>query len=94
VPPFTLDIPPHVADVLRHLPPDVKRPVKAAIRAIAANPGIGAPLERGLNGLWQFRVRRFRIVYAVHRSRTIVRVMAVAHRRRVYDDLVSVIRRK
>ena len=54
--PFELDIPPHVADVLRHLPPDIKRPVKAALRAIGADASIGAPLERELKGLWRFRV--------------------------------------
>jgi mRNA interferase RelE/StbE len=87
--PFALDIPPHVAAVLRHLPPDVKRPVTAALRAIGANPSIGARLQRDLNGLWRFRVRRFRIVYAVDRPRRVVRVMAVAHRRHVYDDLTQ-----
>jgi len=45
--PFELDIPPHVAEVLRRLPPDIKRPVKAALRAIGADPSIGAPLDRG-----------------------------------------------
>jgi mRNA interferase RelE/StbE len=93
VAPFELDIPPHVADVLRHLPPDIKRPVKAALRAIGADPSIGAPLERELKKLWRFRVRRFRIVYAVDRSRRTVRVMAVAHRRYIYDDLTQIVRR-
>ena len=91
--PFELDIPPRVADVLRHLPPDVKRSVKAALRAIGSDPSIGAPLERELKGLWRFRVRRFRIVYSVDRSRRIIRVMAVAHRRQIYDDLAQLVRR-
>jgi len=91
--PFELDIPPHVAEVLRHLSPDIKRPVKAALRAIGADPSIGAPLDRELKGLWRFRVRRFRIVYAVDRSRRTVRVMAVAHRRQIYDDLAQIVRR-
>ncbi len=91
--PFQLDIPPHVAEVLRRLPPDVKRPVKAALRAIGADPSIGAMLQRELKGLWRFRVRRFRIVYAVDRSRRIIRVMAVAHRRHIYDDLAQIVRK-
>jgi len=90
--PFELDIPPHVANVLRHLPPDIKRPVKAALRAIVADPSIGAPLQRELKGLWRFRVRRFRIVYAVDRSPRTIRVMAVAHRRHIYDDLAQMVR--
>jgi mRNA interferase RelE/StbE len=90
--PFELDIPPHVAEVVRRLPPDIKRPVKAALRAISSDPSVGAPLERELKGLWRFRVRRFRIVYAVDRSRRMIRVMAVAHRRRIYDDLTEIVR--
>jgi mRNA interferase RelE/StbE len=90
--PFELDIPPHVATVIRHLSPDIKRPVKAALRAIVNDPSIGAPLKLELQGLWRFRVRRFRIVYAIDRSRRTIRLMAVAHRRQIYDDLVKVIR--
>jgi mRNA interferase RelE/StbE len=90
---FKLDIPPHVAEALRHLPPDIKRPVKAALRAVSADPSIGARLQGELKGLWRFRVRRFRIAYAVDRSRRIVRVMAVAHRRHIYDDLAQIVRR-
>ena len=89
--PFELHIPPRVADVLRRLPPDIKRPVKAALRAIGVDPSIGASLERELKGLWRFRVRRFRIVYSVDRSRRIIRVMAVAHRRQIYDDLAQLV---
>jgi len=92
--PFVLDIPPHVADVLRRLPPDVKRPVKAALRAISTNPALGTPLERELKGLCRFRVRRFRIVYGIDRPRKTIRVMAVAHRRQVYDDLADAVDRE
>ena len=92
--PFDLDIPPHVAKVLRRLPPDIKRPIKAALRAIGEDPSVGALLERELKGLWRFRVRRFRIVYAVDRSRRVIRVLAVAHRRHIYDDLTELVRNK
>jgi mRNA interferase RelE/StbE len=92
--PFALEIPPHVAEVLRQLPPDIERPVRAALRAIGSDPMLGAPLERELKGLRRFRVRRFRIVYDVDRERRRVRVMAVAHRRDVYDAVASLVRKK
>ena len=91
---FQLDVPPHVADVLRHLPPDIKRPVKAALRAISKDPAIGEPLKRELKGLWKYRVSRFRIAYAVDRTHRVIRVMAVGHRRRIYDDLTEMVRQK
>jgi mRNA interferase RelE/StbE len=91
---FQLDVPPHVAEVLRHLHPDIKRPIKAALRAISNDPTIGEPLERELEGLLKYRVSRFRIAYAVDRAHRIIRVMAVGHRRRIYDDLMEMVRRK
>ena len=86
------DIPPHVADVIRNLPPEVKRGVKAAIRALSHEPDAGEPLQRKLEGLWKYRVRRFRIVYAVDRRRRVLRIIAVGHRRMVYEELADLAR--
>jgi len=88
------DIPPHVADVIRNLPPEVKRAVKAAIRALSDEPGVGEPLQRELDGLWKYRVRRFRVVYAVDRRRRVLRIIAVGHRRVVYEELADLARRR
>jgi mRNA interferase RelE/StbE len=82
--PFRPDIPPHVAELIRSLHPDLKRPIKSAIRAIAADPECGNPLKRELDGLRKYRVRRFCIVYAVDQKIRIIRLMAVGHRRYVY----------
>jgi mRNA interferase RelE/StbE len=92
VTPFRPVIPPHVADVIRSLHPDLKRSVKSAIRALAANPQCGEPLLRELDGLWKFRVRRFRIVYAIDRRARTIRVMAIGHRQSVYEELSSQLR--
>ncbi len=92
--PFRPDIPPHVADVIRSLHPDLKQLIKSAIRAIAANPECGEPLKRELDGLRKYRVRRFRIAYAVDQKKRIIRLMAVGHRQSVYEELAERIRRK
>ena len=42
---------------------------KSVIRAIVANPECGEPLKRKIDGLRKYRVRRFRIVYAVDHKR-------------------------
>lgn len=86
---YRLVIPPHVSEVIRHLPPDIKLSVRAALREIARNPGVGTPLRGDLAGLWKYRVRRFRIVYStVEPSRTL-RIYAVGHRREVYEQVES-----
>ena len=86
------DIPPHVAEIIRHLPPDVKRSVKQAIRSLSTDPFLGAPLMREFSGLWKFKVRRFRIVYELDRKARIIRIFAIGHRREVYEELADRLR--
>jgi mRNA interferase RelE/StbE len=86
------DIPPHVADVIRHLPPDVKRSVKHALRSLSADPLSGAPLMRELSGLWKYKVRRFRIIYELDRKARIIKIFAIGHRRDVYEELADHLR--
>ena len=85
-------IPPRVAEVIRHLPPEVKRGIKAAIRALCNDPALGEPLQRDLEGLLKYRVKRYRVVYALDRKRKLFRVMAVGHRRAVYEELADLVR--
>ena len=87
------DIPQHVAEIVRHLPPDVKRSVKQALRSLSAEPFSGAPLMRELSGLWRFKVRRFRIIYEPDRKARMIRIFAVGHRREVYEKLADRLRR-
>jgi len=94
VTPFRLDMPPHVAEVIRSLHPDLKQLIKSVIRTIAASPECGEPLKQELDGLRKYRVRRFRIVYTVDQKRRIIRLMAVGHRRSVYEELTERFRRK
>lgn len=91
--PLSPDIPPHVAQVIRRLPPEVKHGVKQAIRALARDPQIGAPLIGDLAGFWKYRVRRFRVVYEVDRARRALRVVAVGHRNVIYEQLSEAMRR-
>jgi mRNA interferase RelE/StbE len=86
---FRASIPPEVAEVIRHLPPDLKRSIKAAIRAIAENPLLGDILVKELDGFSKYRVKRFRIVYAVHGKQREVRLFAVGHRRTIYEEAVA-----
>ena len=94
MPVWRIDLPPHVAEVVRHLPPEVKRGVKGAHRAVAANPATGEPLRGDLKGLWKFRVRRYRVVYALDRRARVVRVFAVGHRRGIYEAVAELVRRR
>jgi mRNA interferase RelE/StbE len=87
------DIPPHVAEIIRHLPPDVKRSIKQAIKALSADPFSGARLMRELSGLWKFKVRRFCIIYELDRKARVIRIFAIGHRWEVYEELADRLRR-
>ncbi len=87
--PLGLEVPPHVAEILRALPPGLKQAVKQALLAIRADPNIGTALQRDLAGYQRYRVRRFRVVYQFDRARKVVRVVAVGHRRSIYEELAE-----
>ena len=86
---WRLEVPPHVAEVVRHLPPDVKLAVKAALRGLVLQPEMGELLQGDLEGLRKFRARRYRIVYRVDRRSRTIRIFAVGHRRGVYEEAAA-----
>ena len=83
------DIPPHVAGIIRHLPPDLRRAVRGAIDALSRNPALGEPLRREQEGLWKYPAKRFRIVYSIDRRDRVVRIFAVGHRRGIYETVAA-----
>lgn len=92
MPTYRLDIPPHVAEAIQHLPPELKRSIKSALQALSRDPGLGEPLLRELEGLWKYRVRRFRIVYSLDRGQRVLRIFAVGHRRTIYEAVAALVR--
>jgi mRNA interferase RelE/StbE len=82
-------IPPEVQEVISHLPPGLKRSVRSAIRALAANPNTGDLLHDDLEGLRKYRVRRYRIVYRVMATARVVQILAVGERRTIYEELAQ-----
>lgn len=85
---YSPDIPPDVAAVIRKLPPDVKKGVREALRAMAVDPNLGEPLTGALRGLMKYRVRRYRIVYRISGRR--LYVYGVGHRREIYDQITRI----
>ena len=87
-------IPPRVNEVIRHLSPDLRRAVRSAIRTLSANPAAGKPLQRELQGLWKYRVRRFRVIYRVDAARKAIRITAIGHRRSIYEKVAELLRQQ
>src|SRR6266545_2041179 len=79
------------ADVVRQLPPEPKRKVRAALAELQQDPDLGEPLERELSGMRRVRVGQLRIVYRV--STAGVEVVAIGPRRSIYAELEREARR-
>lgn len=91
---YSLVITPRIADRIRHLPPDLKRSIREAMRAITENPAQGEPLKEELQEYRKYKVRRFRIVYQIDRNARKIMILSVGHRRVIYEELAAALRRQ
>lgn len=89
---YRVSIPPHVADLIAHLPPAIKRDTKQALRILSDDPHAGEPLERELQGLWKYRIRSSRIVYRIVAEQRLIQVMGIGPRRTIYDVIRAAVR--
>ncbi|MBX3094493.1 MAG: type II toxin-antitoxin system RelE/ParE family toxin [Cryobacterium sp.] len=84
---WQVELSPDAAKWLRKADPQVTRPVRAALRAIAAldNPrSRGTALTGPLSGLWRCRLGEYRIVCDLHDARLVVLVIDSDHRSRIH----------
>lgn len=86
------DIPPHIAELVRHLSPELKRGIKQALRSLSSDPFAGTPLLGELTGLWRIKVKRFRIVYELDRGARVIRISAIGHQREIYQEIADRLR--
>ncbi len=85
-------VPAHVADLIRGLHPRLKRKLRAALETIVAEPHAGKALKDDLEGLWSFRVGKFRIVYRIGAGRC-VEIVACGPRERIYEETYRLVAR-
>jgi len=75
------------AKALRGLDPQVRAKVRAAIEKLTEDPTRGKPLRLTLRGLRSWRTGDWRIVYRATQEKLEILVIAVGHRREVYDAI-------
>lgn len=80
---------PEAARIIAHLSPEVKRLIRSAIDQLREDPLVGSELFAELQGYRSYKVRRYRIIYRLHRS--YLEVYHVGHRRDVYESLRSLL---
>ena len=83
--PHKLRVPAALAALIRGLHPQIKRKLRGALEAIAADPGSGKPLKEELAGLRSLRVGKFRVIYRIKAARRID-LIAFGPRERIYEE--------
>ena len=79
---------------IRRLDPGIRQRVFAALEKLQAEPERGKPLQLTLKGLRSWRTGDYRIVYRVIETRIEILVVALGHRRDVYEKLQKTLRNR
>ena len=79
---------------IRKLDPGIRRRVFAALEKLQAEPERGKPLQLTLKGLRSWRTGDYRIVYRVIETQIEILVVALGHRRDVYEKLQKTLRQR
>ena len=83
---YRIEVAPAAVRQLRKLDPTARRRVQAAIELLADQPRpSGAKKLAGGDGEWRVRTGDYRIVYEVHDDVLRVLVVAIGHRRDIYQ---------
>lgn len=73
------------------LDPSVRKIVKNALERISNDPSLGKPLTHSLKGYYSFRISDYRIIYEISSKDITLLVVAVGHRRNIYEKLKHLI---
>ena len=83
---YRIEVAPSAVRQLRKLERVAQRRVQAAIELLANEPRPdGANKLVGVDGEWRVRTGDYRIVYDIHDNVLLVLVVAVGHRRDIYE---------
>ncbi len=83
---YRIDLSPSASRQLRKLDPSARRRVQAAIELLATEPRpSGAKKLAGGAGEWRVRTGDYRIVYEIDDGVLVILVLAVGHRREIYQ---------
>ena len=79
-------------ELIRHVPPNLKRKIKLAIQEIVTAPSSGKGLQEELLGLCSYRVGEVRIVYRVEGQS--VQLVTIGPRKTVYQKAALELKRQ
>ena len=83
---------PEAARLIAKLHPEGKKLIKSGLDELRQNPFLGDDLQQELSGFKSYKIKRYRVLYAVNEEEEVIQIYYVGHRRDVYEqfrDLLS-----
>jgi mRNA-degrading endonuclease RelE of RelBE toxin-antitoxin system len=88
-----LKVPMEVRNLIRRLPAELKRKLRAALTDMLEDPTCGKALKEDLEGLWSLPVGRTRIIYRFGRGS--IEIVTIDPRESIYEEVArQILRRK
>ena len=82
---YEITFAPRAKKQIDKLPEHIKSKISnTLLNVIALDPFMGKPLKADLKGLYSYRVGDYRILYSVYKTKLIVQIVKVMHRKEVY----------
>jgi len=88
-----LRVPDHIATLIRKSHPEIKRKLKTGLEHIQKEPGVGKSLKDELQGLQNYRVSHFRIIYRIS-TKNIIEIVAIGPRKKIYEETFRIIKKR
>lgn len=89
---FQIKFTPTAAQTFQHLQPEIKKQLKSALKNLCENPYLGKPLQNDLALFRSLKINRYRIIYHLDDHAQFLIVVALGHRRSIYDVASNLLR--
>ncbi len=90
---YKLKVPHEITEFIGNMHPHLKKKVGASMQVIISEPYSGKALKDELEGLWSFRVGRFRIIYGIAAANKQIEIVAVGPRNLIYEEILRLVRK-
>jgi mRNA interferase RelE/StbE len=89
---FRLKFTPEAARLFARFHPEAKKLIKSGLDDLCQSPYLGDDLQQELSGFKSYKIKRYRVLYAIDEEEEVIQVYYVGHRKDVYEqfrDLLS-----
>ena len=82
---YQIKLTPTAVNAFNRLHPEVKKQLKNALHALKENPCFGKPLREELISFRSLKIKRYRVIYQIDDNLQFIIVIALGHRRDIYE---------